>query len=305
MSRIAVTLVTIFALMHASQDMSLQAQAPPILSAGFDFMPFAMIENPRIGTFEETIQTRIANPRVQINLPFRISPQVALVNGFMLSALVFSYDQTVIPSGVNAPDELYDLSYRAALNIGFGEGWGLTLVAQPGVASDFENLSRSHWKLQGGAVVTRQVNRVTRIGAGALVQNQFGEVLPLPVFRLDWHNDRAGVEVRLPKTAAVFLIPNERWRIGLEGHVDGNKFRIGSDAAVVEDPIVKYSNITLGPSLSTRPTPSARITLAGGASLVRRFEISDGNQTDLRDIDLEPGLFARISIEILPRVPER
>lgn len=276
-------------------------QGPPIVSASFDFLPYSNIDNPRAGTFEEALEIRVANPRFAINISVRLSNgRTTIVNGVAFSALTFSYRGPVIPGNVNRPDELYGLSYRLTVRSRIGDSWAVTLLAQPGIASNFENVSGDHLRFQGGVVFTKIINLQTQLGFGAMVQNQFGQILPLPVLNINWRGTTARVDAQLPKQAAVLLTPGELVEIGVAAHVEGNKYRLGLESAPIDDPVIKYSNITAGPALNIRLTPRALLRVTGGVSLARRFEVTDQNDVELRKIDLKPGGFVRAGVELRP-----
>lgn len=280
-------------------------EGPAIVSASVDFLPYVNLDNPRSGTFEETVETRIINPRVAVNVPLRLGDgRTTLVNGIAFSVLSFSYRGT-IPATVHRPDELYDLSYRLVVNRQLSPDWAVTAFGQPGIASDLENLSGKHVRFQGGLVFTRTFNPRMRIGFGGVVQNQFGSFLPLPAFNLNWRSASARAEIQLPQRAAILLTLTDRLELGLTGQVVGNHYRIGSERAVADDPVVKYSSVTAGVSLRARPSAIAQASVTGGFAVARRFEVTDQERVELREIDLEPGPFVRAVLEIRPTAAGR
>ena len=79
-----------------------------------------------------------------------------------------------------------------------GNLWAVTILAEPGIASDFEEVTSEHLRFAGGVIFSGQLNPATRIGFGGIVQNNFGQLLPLPVFILDRRGSGSRLSLFLP-----------------------------------------------------------------------------------------------------------
>ncbi|MEZ4588477.1 MAG: DUF6268 family outer membrane beta-barrel protein [Gemmatimonadales bacterium] len=268
-------------------------QRPPIVSVSFDMLPYSSLADPLPGTAEEDLKVSIANPRIQVNLPIRIGRNGALVNSFSYSQLNFNYREATAPG--NAPDQLHALSYRLALNVPMSERWRFLAFAEPGLASDLENVESDHLRFQGGVVFTRRLASGGSVGVGAAVQNNFGQALPLPVLNVDARSGALRFDLRLPRSAGAFLRAGSGTEIGLAANVEGSHYRLGG--APVEGRRVRYSVLTVGPTVSTRLGSVTTARLSSGAAVGRRFEIQDADQNELRSIGLEPAFFVRLSFD--------
>lgn len=275
---------------------SAQAQAPPIVSVSVDVLPYSNLSNPEPGTVEDRLEVLLSNPRFEANVPIRLGEDGALINSLVYSFLDFQYRNVLVPVG--APDRLHDLSYRLTLTLPVSERWRVVAAAQPGLASDFENIEGNHWRFQGALVFRRAFGQGSTVGLGGAVRNDFGDALVLPVLNLQFETERFRVDLQPPKSVAGYFRAGQWADIGLAARVDGGFYRLG--AAAQEGLRVKYSVISLGPEarfpLGTRVM--GRVT--GGAIVGRRFEIQDAADEELRGIDLESGFFVRVAFELRP-----
>jgi len=268
-------------------------QRPPVVSVSFDMLPYSNLADPLPGTAEEDLTVAIANPRIQINLPVRIGRNGALVNSFRYSQLNFNYREATVPA--NAPDQLHELAYRLALNVPISDRWRFLAFAEPGLASDLKSVESDHLRFQGGVVFTRRLASGGSVGVGGAVQNNFGEALPLPVLNVDARSGGIRFDLRLPRSAGAYLRAGDRAEVGLAANVEGSHYRLGG--APVEGRRVRYSVISVGPTVSTRLGAITTARLSTGAAVGRRFEIQDEDANELRSIGLKPAFFVRLSFD--------
>lgn len=272
-------------------------QGPPLISGSFDFLPFSRIDDPVPGTFEEEFEVRVNNPSFELNFPMALGGGLRIVNGLEYSLLRFHLVEG-FPAPAGTPESLHDLSYRLVVSIPVADDWRLNLRAQPGLSSDFNDVEANHFRIQGGALVSTTFGEDGVVGFGAVVQNNFGEPIPLPALSLRWTAGRAAVDAQLPRALSLLFRAGSFLEAGVDGTVRGGFYRIGREGARGDR--VRYSVISLGPALRARIRPRAYLKLTGGAALARRFEIQDENADALRTIDLEPSTFLRATLEIRP-----
>jgi hypothetical protein len=312
-SLLAVTpTLAVFAMLAIPPVQGDAQQLSPIVSASFDFMPGATVADPTPGTFEENLETRIANPRFSLSIPVSIADgRAVLVTGLTYSLLDFRHRGADLPDLL--PDRLHEVSYRIAVSAAVDEHTRVDFFAQPMLATDFENVNGDHFQFEGGVVFSRRspASR-TVVGFGAMVGNDFGGRLPLPVLTVNWRGASARLDLDLPRQAALFLMPGGFAEVGLYAIVEGNRYRRGDDATAIAryEPYISYSVITAGPALQLNVGRGMLLRLNGGAAVARRFEVDFEKPAVVfggiavaprdRDLDLEPGAYLRATFEVRP-----
>lgn len=94
----------------------------------------------------------------------------------------------------------------------------------------------------------------------------------------------------------------DKLEFGLLAEVSGNHFRIGAVSAMVggsslSDGRIKYSLITVGPTISYGLTESAFLKLQGAVALKRRFELFDTDDNKIEPLDLRQSVSIAARIE--------
>ena len=185
-------------------------------------------------------------------------------------------------------EALYDVDLELILRHTVGQATALTLVVSPGAATDGRDVSADDLTLQGAALLTRDWSEAVTWGTGVSLSNAFGEVQVFPLLVVTWAGARGRADFLLPARAEVYWTPEGPAEVGVRAAVDGNVYRLGRRGAL-NDGIVRYSVIDVGPVLNVRLAGALGLELAAGASLRRRLEIEDAAGNRVQDAALRRG----------------
>jgi len=247
------------------------------------------------------LETRIVHSSIEVGLLWRKSEATRFVAGAGFDLVRFDMRQNRLPW---TPDDLYDIGVAASWQRRFSPDWSVSARARPHLASDLRNGGADHLNVDGSLLLRGGHRGRGRFGFGAILTSIFGRRLVLPVLELGWSRSDAvlGFEVVLPERALFIYRPSKSIELGLRGRVEGNRYRVGENVefpagTVLEEPLVRYSVLTVGPVVQTALSRSAYLTLESGAALFRRFDIESRNER-VADLDLGSGVEVRLGLEI-------
>ena len=193
------------------------------------------------------------------------------------------------------------VEYSATLTHGLSERWTLMAIAKPGIASDFEgDVGRDDLTFQVVAVFIRGYGARFQVGYGAAWANTFGQPFPLPVLAVNWNNgSNLKVSSILPSNLECWYAPSPRLELGLGVSVDGNQYHGDPDIYGVDNPLLRYSVGSVGPSVNYHLSRQMTVGVQTGMTFLRRFKFFDGdNEEDVDDISLKNTGYVRIQLQI-------
>ncbi|MBT6147514.1 MAG: hypothetical protein HOH74_18900, partial [Gemmatimonadetes bacterium] len=110
---------------------------------------------------------------------------------------------------------------------------------------------------------------------------------------------RLRVSTILPAKLELWFAATQRSDYGMEFNIGGNQYHLDPEIYGVGNPLLKYSAMTLGPSVSHRFSEAIAVKAHGGVSFGRRFEYADG-EDELADYGMESAAFAMVKLEVVP-----
>jgi hypothetical protein len=281
--------------MAASTPTLAQEHGPPKVAASLAFIPNSPFQHPG-SIAEEVMDVQFQHARFEANIPIRVGEGGEIMNGVVYSYLGFGYSSLAVPTG--SPDALHDLSYRLAITLPLTEQWRLVGSAQPGIASDLQNIDGDHWRLEGGLAAWRGFGRGSVVGFGGAYRYDFGKALLLPTFDLQYETESMRFDLQLPRSAAGYLRTDEQVEFGLAARVDGSVYRLGG--APDQGKEVRYSVVSAGPEGNVHLRHGITTRIAAGFAAARRFEIQSDPSATLRNMGFRAGFFARLGVEVSP-----
>ena len=171
----------------------------------------------------------------------------------------------------------------------FGERWGLVLLGEAGLASDFrDTVGSDDLLLSASGFATYAFSDSFKLGAGAIYDRRTGDLAPLPAVLLKL---RVGSRFRMRGFVPVWLTAEYHlfdWLdVGLRSTLDGNRFHLGKDTWGLDNAELAYSNLTVGPKVTFNFTDWLHLDVYAAGALYRRFEVFQNDESYLRS-DLSP-----------------
>lgn len=197
---------------------------------------------------------------------------------------------------------LHDLGVAVSLGHRVSTAWSLRGGLGLGIASDFEDVETSHFRVTGAVSALYTFGPRLRLGLGAAASYGFGELLPLPILVATWTPTEA-IEVlaTLPQRAALNYSFNRRLSAGLKFTLEGSQFSVGRSQ--VES--VAASIGTVEARAAGRIFGGIWAVLSGGTTVLRRFELLGARGQSLVDPNPERALIAGLALEWRVTAPRR
>ena len=279
---------------------TLYAQPGPSLSASYDLYPHSQIADPDIALLEEG-EIRVGTLNLKASYPLIYSEgRTVLVNEVVYRR--FDLDYRSFPPNVEMnPENMQAIEYNATVTHGLSDRWTFLGIATPGIASDFEgDIGGDDLTFQIVVVFIRGYSERFQIGYGGAWSNTFGQPFPLPILAVNWNNgSNLRVSSILPANLECWYAPTPRLELGLLLNVEGNQYHGDPDIYQVDNPLLRYSVGTFGPSINYHISQGLTVGASAGMTFLRRFKFFDGDdEEDLQDISLKNSGFMKVQLQI-------
>ncbi len=264
------------------------------VEGGYAFLPLSDLK-------DEDGEVRMHSVRVFATAPLALSESLFLSLRGAYQGLFVGYEDLVFSypdgkGGVFTEEDLPDKlqAVDAALGVGAALSDDLTLYAefQPGVHSDFEDVTSKDVYYQGGLMVSWKFSEELSGLIGVYYGDDFGEPEIFPLIGAQWQiDDDWALDLFLPEYG-VFSYRAADWlSIGLRGRLEGHQFRL-SENIPWENTVACYEQILVGPFLDLHFSKRVSLRLEGGIATARTFEFRDDDSSaKLYDGDLENGAY--------------
>ena len=278
----------------------LHAQPGPSFTAGYEYFPFSKLKEPDPGTFERDLEVRISTIYGEFSLApiVRSQGKTVIVNTLSYHRFDLDYRNWDDQQGGNRIENTQGIEYTFVLVRQLSEKWNMTMVATPGIHSDLvEKLSYDDFNLQGAVIFGRRHSETFTYGIGAAYTLRYGEPFPLPFVALQWNKaPNWKADVLLPVHAELWYLPSLRLELGLTARVKGSQYHGSPDRYLGSNPRMRYSVVTVGPSVKLHFSSAARLIVDGGVTMLRRFEFFDGSR-EVASYDLKSSPFVRAGLQ--------
>ncbi len=270
-----------------------RAQAS-LLKATFEHIPARNLKEPPAG-LEET-KFRFSTMSFVGQLPVVLGGRESVVIPGFRYRLTLP-EEAAGPSSA-APSDFHDIMLTLTMAQQLSSSWFLSANVGAGVATNFSDFDSDHLRVNGAVLARLEVEPEFAVGFGLVFNYAFGDLLPLPALFVDWRpSPMFRVDVFVPRHALLALTFAESIEVGLRAQLDGNRFVIReSESAVVDN--VKYSIMDAGLIAGARIAGPVWLTAYAGTTFRHRFEVFDIRNTKVIDLDMKPGLVARLGVDL-------
>jgi len=275
------------------------AQPGPSFSVSYDFFPYENFDNPDTAALDDA-EVQVTALNLAASYPFVFSQgRTVLVNELSYQRREFEYKNWA--AELEKPDVklAHAVRYTLTLRRVLSPKWYTLALATPGLASDFEgDISGDDFTYEAAVVFVRQFSQRWSLGFGAALTNQFGETLPFPLLVFEWNNGSnlkaSGI---IPTSLELWYLPNPKVELGLVVGGDGNRYHGDPDIYDVDNPLFRYSVVTIGPSARIHLSKAVHLKVEGGFVPYHLFEFYDGDNK-ASDYSLKPSGYLSAGIQI-------
>ena len=297
---IRIILVAVLCMLLFGMTNGVHSQPGPSFSVSYSYFPHEEFDDPEVELLKD-VEVGITRLNFSASFPQVFSQgRTVLVHEISYRRDEIDYKNWGAELG-EEPDmkHLHAIQYTLTLRHGLSQKWYMLAMVTPGLASDFEaDISSDDLTSETAVVFVRQFSERWSLGFGAAISNQFGEPLPLPVLAYEWSN---GSNLRangiLPGTLEFWYLPNPKLELGLAVGGDGNQYHGDPDIYGVDNPLMRFSDITVAPSARIHLSKAVHLNVEGGFVPFRRFELYDGDEKQI-SYDLKPGGFIKAGFRI-------
>ncbi len=180
------------------------------------------------------------------------------------------------PDGVPLPDMLMGLAVKVGMNWRFAPGWAVLLEVDPGLYSDFEDISADDVNAPTGLRLTWD-QRENLTWSFGLRYDRYSEFPVIPGVGLRWRvDDRWTVSLMVPRPAVEYRWSERvRWFAG--GELKGGGFRVAEDFGrrfgepMLDNEQISYREIRVGGGVRVGLAKAVQATVEAGWMIDRRF----------------------------------
>ncbi|MEL6543582.1 MAG: DUF6268 family outer membrane beta-barrel protein [Myxococcota bacterium] len=271
---------------------AVKAQSGNAIGVTLEYLPDSTLQSER-GT-DDPQEFGYGNIRANLVAPVEIERwNMLLLPGASYRLYRPRVDGRIDQDGVTT---LHDLDLRFGVLKRFGD-WSALFNAGFGLATDFRDLEADHLRYQGLGVVRYEGSDSWILGLGGAFTYWFGEPQLLPVAQVIYRGDRWNADLTLPRVANVRYLVLDGFEVGGLAQVDGNRFSIGQDLAFES---VSLSIADAGLVAGVKLTGPIWLTVYGGATLLRRYDLLDEDNVELLNLDQSPGPIFRLGLVLRP-----
>lgn len=223
---------------------------------------------------------RFAASQAQLNANVRTilgeEGETVIYNGFQYRYLLAEFENVALfaPQPVPYRDkEFHFLFYDLLILHSLSDAYTLVATLRPGVFSDFKNITREHFRLEGAFFIDKQMSESFTLGLGVARSSNFGRVLILPILHaLYFGGSTWMLDVLLPSRAELWFYPTKSLEAGINLALSGSQYAIGE-----RDPFSAnqfgFANATIGPILRYNLFSKFYFSAEAGYAFVRRVEL--------------------------------
>lgn len=239
-------------------------------------------------------------------------------NGSVSFPLVFAKGKTIFVNSIAYQYSVYDLddwgfvqgsaddteqfhsvSYTLRFIQQLSPKWQLLAAVTPGLASDFEgDVSIDDSTFTGMLIFIHKFNEAFSLGPGVAYSVRDDPIFPVPFLVLEWIiRSKVIVQGVVPDNVTILYRANRVIDLGVTAKTMSVNHHGDPDKYTVDNPWLKYSDISVGPIAQLHISKWLQLSVEGGYTFLRDFEFSDGND-EKEEIDLDNKGYLKVSLQV-------
>ncbi len=228
---------------------------------------------------------RFSAQQAHLNFNFRTilgeEGETVIYNGFQYRFLRATFDDVVFPYlgsflilyPYPPTREYHFLFYDFLVLHSLSDTYTLVATLRPGVFSDFKNLTREHFRLEGAFFIDRQMSESLTLGLGIARSSNFGRVLLLPIVHVLYFGGSSYMlDVLLPSRAELWFYPTKSLEAGVNLSLSGSQYAIGEENPLSANQF-GFANATVSPIVRYNLFSKLYLSTELGYTFVRRVEL--------------------------------
>jgi hypothetical protein len=249
------------------------AQPGMRVSASYEFFPF------------KTLKVDASYPLVFAK------GKTMIINTVTYQYSVYDFDDWgFVLADIGDTEQFHSVSYTLSFIQQLSQNWQLITIVTPGMASDFEDdVSGNDFTFKGNLIFMHKFNEAFSLGPGLVYSLRDKPIFPVPFIRFEWII-RSNIIVQgiVPDNVLVLYRLNPVIDLGASVKTWSINHHGDPDKYLVDNPWLKYSDITVGPTVQLHVSKWLHVTLEGGYAFLRKFTLFDGlDEEDSIDLDNE------------------
>jgi Domain of unknown function (DUF6268) len=219
-------------------------------------------------------------------------------NGTMMSgSLTYSWTQLGMdnPLGLSSTTlHALDLNLSLAHLPREDQGWMGLLILSPGVATDFDQITRDDVTLTAIGVLGYQISPSLSLAVAGYAHQAAGETTAFPGVGVLWKPTDTTIVQLTPPIVALGWNPQKDWTLSLAAYPTGSAWDVdhsGTDGMVEA---IKFSAWRVGLGVEYRIWDHLRLTAQVGVNFGGEIELRDASERVLWGRDLEASPFGLI-----------
>ena len=223
--------------------------------------------------------------QAHLNFSFRTiigeEGETIITNGLQYRFLRATFDKVIFSSLGNLQvtypypreQEYHFLFYDFLVLHSLSDAYTLVATFRPGIFSDFKNITRDHFRLEGAVFVDKQLGESLTMGLGIARSSNFGRVLLLPILHILYFGGSTFMlDVLLPSRAELWFYPTKSLEAGVAISLSGSQYAIG-EANPLQANQFGFANATVSPILRYNLFSKFYLSTELGYTFVRRVEL--------------------------------
>lgn len=277
-----------------SQEDTKRNQSFPVLQFNYyNFSP-AAIEKPN-----NAGKIKISELQLRLQAPIELKKD----KSYLLQRLEYNYMNPTFRENKGFPkiqnNELHAIAYSIGLMQSIGNGWKITGIIAPTLASDFKaSISLEDFVLQSTLILGKQVSPIFEYGFGVSYNTRFGEPLVMPVFLLNYQKEKWKIKAILPTLFESYYHFNKS-KLGILIQVHGNAFSFHKSIESNYNLNKLYrSRINIGPSFESKLYKHLYINTSAGLSFRNKIISIDTESDNKLDLSTDNKFFFNVGFSI-------
>ncbi|MFQ3596994.1 MAG: DUF6268 family outer membrane beta-barrel protein [Chloroherpetonaceae bacterium] len=223
---------------------------------------------------------RFSAQQAHLNFNFRTilgeEGETVIYNGFQYRFLRANFDDVVFANlAYPSTREYHFLFYDFLVLHSLSDAYTLVATLRPGIFSDFKNLTREHFRLEGAFFIDRQMSESLTLGLGIARSSNFGRVLLLPIVHVLYFGGSSYMlDVLLPSRAELWFYPTKSLEAGVNLSLSGSQYAIGEANSLSANQF-GFANATVSPIARYNLFSKFYLSTELGYTFVRRVELVD------------------------------